>query len=318
MTGRYSKCGRAGRRFSAVLRFPLALVPPGLLLAVPVHGAATDGARPPAVPTVHPAAPGAKALKDRSDFILIGDAQQGSVMRGTVPLHTVRLSFDGDDIPFATDGAFLIAFDRDAAKEAVLKAELSDSGVIERTLTVAPGHWRLQHVNADYRAGVPREEFLKRRAVELEKIKAARAVHVQSDGWKQSFRWPLTGRITGVFGSQRIYRGKPGSYHGGVDIAARPGTPIRAPADGVVVLAAQQPFTLEGHLLIVDHGMGLNSAFLHCSSLAVKVGDIVRQGQVIGTVGSSGRATGPHLHWGMKWNAARIDPVRVAGPMPQK
>jgi len=81
------------------------------------------------------------------------------------------------------------------------------------------------------------------------------------------------------------------------------------------VLAADQPFTLEGHLLILDHGMGLNSAFLHCSSLSVKQGDRVWQGQVIGTVGASGRVTGPHLHWGMMWNAARIDPARIAGAM---
>jgi murein DD-endopeptidase MepM/ murein hydrolase activator NlpD len=93
-----------------------------------------------------------------------------------------------------------------------------------------------------------------------------------------------------------------------MDIAAPNGTYFVAPADGVVTLAATDAFTLEGHLLMIDHGMGLNSAFLHCSELLVKEGDHVKQGQVIGRVGATGRASGPHLHWGMKWNNARVDP----------
>jgi murein DD-endopeptidase MepM/ murein hydrolase activator NlpD len=102
-----------------------------------------------------------------------------------------------------------------------------------------------------------------------------------------------------------------------VDVAAATGEPVVAPADGVVILAASdKPFTLEGHLLMIDHGHGLNSAFLHLSRIDVKVGDHVAQGQRIGAVGATGRATGPHLHWGMKWNDARIDPLLIAGPMP--
>ena len=93
-----------------------------------------------------------------------------------------------------------------------------------------------------------------------------------------------------------------------MDIAAASGTAFVAPADGVVVLAAADAFTLEGHLLMIDHAMGLNSAFLHASELLVKEGDVVKQGQIIGRVGATGRASGPHLHWGMKWNSARIDP----------
>ncbi|MGB3803799.1 MAG: M23 family metallopeptidase, partial [Sphingopyxis granuli] len=149
----------------------------------------------------------------------------------------------------------------------------------------------------------------------LAQIRAARAVQADSDGWRQTFRWPATGRLSGFFGSQRVYQGKPGSYHSGTDVAVPAGTPFRAPADGVVVLAAAVPFTLEGHLLIVDHGMGLNSAFLHCQRLDVAVGDRVAQGQVLGTVGRTGRATGPHLHWGLMWRGARLDPGTLAGPM---
>ena len=92
--------------------------------------------------------------------------------------------------------------------------------------------------------------------------------------------------------------------------------PFAAPADGVVVLAAADAFTLEGHLLLIDHGMGLNSAFLHCTQLDARLGDAVRQGQVIGRVGMTGRATGPHLHWSMKWRSAKLDPMLFVGAMP--
>ena len=137
-----------------------------------------------------------------------------------------------------------------------------------------------------------------------------------SDGWRQRFIWPVMGRLSGRFGSQRIYNGTPGAYHSGLDIATgASGTPFVAPADGVVILAAASPFTLEGRLLMIDHGMGLNSAFLHCSALAVQVGDRVRQGQYIGRIGMTGRATGPHLHWSIKWREARLDPLLFAGAM---
>jgi murein DD-endopeptidase MepM/ murein hydrolase activator NlpD len=96
------------------------------------------------------------------------------------------------------------------------------------------------------------------------------------------------------------------------------GTPFVAPADGVVVLAAESPFTLEGRLLIIDHGMGLSSAFLHGSRLAVKVGDVVRQGQYLGNIGMTGRATGPHLHWSIKWRDSRLDPLLFTGAMPPR
>ena len=137
-----------------------------------------------------------------------------------------------------------------------------------------------------------------------------------SQAGRSSPAWPVKGRISGRFGSQRIYRGEPGSYHSGLDVTTgKSGTPFVAPADGVVILAADHPFSLEGNLLMIDHGMGLNSAFLHCSEILVKEGDRVRQGQVIGRIGMTGRATGPHLHWSIKWRSARLDPILFTGPM---
>jgi murein DD-endopeptidase MepM/ murein hydrolase activator NlpD len=252
----------------------------------------------------------------RRDFVLRGVADQGGVMIGQVPGGTQALSLDGAAIPLTPDGDFLIAFDRDAGPSARLVATFPDGRTIARDIAVAPGSWRLEHINAPHRGSASSDaDFQRRRPAELAQIADARNRQVASDGWKQRFRWPVTGRLSGFFGSQRVYQGKPGAYHSGTDIAVPAGTPFVAPADGVVVLAASAPFTLEGNLLIVDHGMGLTSAFLHCQRLDVRVGDRVVQGQTLGTVGRTGRATGPHMHWGLKWRDARLDPGKLAGPI---
>lgn len=210
----------------------------------------------------------------------------------------------------------MLGFDRDAPATLMLEARLADGSVVRRELAVAPHGWAIQRVDVPKRPGVTNAEFERLRAPEVARIVAARAVNAQSDGWQQAFAWPAKGRISGVFGSQRIYRGnEPGAYHSGVDIAGGAGAPVTAPADGVVVLAADKPFTLEGNLLIIDHGMGLNSAFLHLSRIDVKEGQRVRKGQLLGAIGATGRATGPHLHWAMKWRSARIDPTSLTGPM---
>ena len=141
-------------------------------------------------------------------------------------------------------------------------------------------------------------------------IKAARMRESISQGWRQQMVHPAAGAVSGRFGAQRVFRGVPAAYHAGMDIAAPSGTPIVAPADGVVVLAVTgEPFTLEGHLVILDHGMGLNSAMLHSRALAVSEGMVLRQEQTIGEVGMTGRATGPHLHWGLTWHGHRLDPL---------
>lgn len=293
----------------------LALVPAG---CVPSAESGTSPASRPAMQP-GPAAPSPPATMHtpvRADFVLQGVAEQGAVMVGQVPEGTRVLTLDGKAISVAADGRFLIAFDRDAAASARLVATLADGRTVERAIAVAAGTWRLEHINAPWRGSAASDaDFERRRPAELAQIAAARAMQVDSDGWRQAFRWPVTGRFSGFFGSQRIYQGKPGSYHSGTDIAVPAGTPFVAPADGVVVLAAATPFTLEGHLLIVDHGMGLSSAFLHCQRLDVTVGDRVVQGQQLGTVGRTGRATGPHMHWGLKWRDARLDPGKLAGPM---
>ncbi|MFC4291210.1 M23 family metallopeptidase [Sphingorhabdus arenilitoris] len=248
----------------------------------------------------------------RSAFWLASEPVQGAVILGRAPTGATNIRFDGKLVAAAPDGFFLLGFDRDAPATLMLTADLTGGGKVTKELMVAGGDWRLEYINAPYRGGAKSsEEFQRRRGAELAQIAAARTQSNDSDGWRQEFIWPVQGRLSGLFGAQRIYQGKPGTYHGGMDIAAANGTPFVAPADGVVILAAESPFTLEGNLLMIDHGMGLNSAFLHCSELLVKNGDVVKQGQVIGKVGVTGRATGPHLHWGMKWNDARVDPKLI-------
>ena len=247
-------------------------------------------------------------------FALEGAPAQGALIRGRAPAGTAALTLDGRPVPLAPDGRFLIGFDRDAPAGAALVARLADGGELVETLAVARRAWRIQHVDMARPSGGPTPEYQRLRDGELALIGAARLRRAQGAGWAQRFIWPVDARVSGPFGAQRIYRGGvPAAYHSGVDLAARAGAIVVAPADGMVTLAPPPRFSLEGNLVIVDHGMGLSSAFLHLSAALVRPGDIVRQGQPIGRVGATGRATGPHLHWSLVWNGARIDPAGVVG-----
>jgi murein DD-endopeptidase MepM/ murein hydrolase activator NlpD len=126
---------------------------------------------------------------------------------------------------------------------------------------------------------------------------------------------PLTGRISGVYGSQRIYNGKPGNPHYGLDIARPTGTPVSAPVMGLVVLAEPDLY-YSGGTVIIHHGYGVTSSFLHMSQVSVRVGDMVAQGDKIGEVGATGRATGPHLDWRMNFRDNRVDPNTLFSLVP--
>jgi len=296
--------------------FALAAALTGCTVVPPSDGQAQAAA--PAAPEPAPAptpapTPTPQALP-AGVFTLSGEMTQGGWLRGNAPVGTTSLTLNGDPVSVDVDGKFLAAFDRDSGPIATLVATRSDGSKVTKPLQISPRDWRIEHINAARRTGGPSEAFMKRRMPELEAINASRDKVTGAQGWREDFIWPVKGRVSGLFGSQRIYRGEPGSYHSGIDIAPGAGTPYVAPADGVVVLAVDD-FSLEGKLLIIDHGMGLNSAFLHSQQLFVKEGDHVKQGQRLGLVGSSGRATGPHLHWSLKWNDARLDPLLFTGPM---
>ena len=251
----------------------------------------------------------------QSAFRRTGTLSQGGLILGTAPTGTRTLMLDGKPVALSPDGRFVAGFDRDAAPQASLVATLADGRSVTQSLTIAPRAWRIERLNTLPKFPAPDPVFAKLRPPELAQIVAARARTSDAQGWRQAFAWPVTGRISGLFGAQRIYKSDPGSYHSGTDIARPTGTTVTAPADGVVILAADHPFTLEGNLLMLDHGMALNSAFLHLSRIDVKPGDHVRQGQPIGAVGMTGRATGPHLHWALRWRDAKLDPMLVAGVM---
>jgi murein DD-endopeptidase MepM/ murein hydrolase activator NlpD len=246
-----------------------------------------------------------------------GNATQGGLLRGQVrgDVVALRLRAGAEDTPAAlADGRFMIGLDRDAPAAATLVATLRDGAEVEVPLAVAPRAWRIERVNAPYRP----PNFDTRRPAELARIAAARARETDAAGWLQPMWWPIGGPIRGLFGAQRIYRGVPGGYHGGIDIAAPTGAVVRAPAAGRVTLAADPPFTLEGRLLLIDHGGGLGSALMHLSRIDVAEGQQVAAGQPVGAAGATGRATGPHLHWGLTWRGARLDPLLVAGPPPAR
>ncbi|MDT8279175.1 MAG: M23 family metallopeptidase [Erythrobacter sp.] len=269
----------------------------------------------PALPNAPSAAPTPQADTVPARFTFEGELTQGGWIRGQAPVGTASVRLGDQQLAFDAERHFFAAFDRDAGSEAELVATLQNGRVETTTLTIAPRAWQIERVNVARRSGGSSEAFMKRRRPELAWIIAARAIDTGAQGWRQQFIWPVRGRISGRFGSQRIYRGEPGSYHSGIDIAGGDNATFVAPADGVVVLATDRPFSLEGYLLIIDHGNGLNSAFLHNSAILVREGDAVRQGQPIGRIGASGRATGPHLHWGIKWRDARLDPLLFTGPM---
>ena len=259
-----------------------------------------------------PAAPAAEPSVQ-----LDGPRVQGGLVRGRVaPGSTVE--FEGERVRVSRDGWFLIGFGRDAPPKAVLSV-VSPEGRRQRYgLAVKPREYRIQRIDGLPPGKVtPRsKEDLARIRREVAMVKRARLTDDARTDFLGGFRWPIKGPISGVYGSQRILNGEPRQPHYGVDIAVPTGTKALAPAAGVVTLAHTDMF-FSGGTLIVDHGHGLSSAFLHLSRILVKKGQRVAQGQPIAEVGATGRVTGPHLDWRINLFGRRIDPELLVGPMPK-
>lgn len=250
------------------------------------------------------------------EIAIAEEAVQGAVLVGRAPVGTTTITLDGKAVPLAADGRFLVGFGRDAGPRSVVAATLADGTVVSRPVRVIPRVYDEQRVEGLPPATVTLPPALKaRRAAEVAKMVAARANPSPEIGWTDGFILPSAGRVTGVYGSRRIRNGVPGSPHNGLDLANVTGTPVVAPADGVVRLA-EPDFLLEGGLVIIDHGLGLYSAFLHLSRLDVATGDRLLRGQQVGAIGATGRATGPHLHWGARWGETFVDPALLPG-LPQ-
>lgn len=247
---------------------------------------------------------------------LRGKLEQGAVIVGDVD-PGAQVSLDGKSVMVSPDGLFVMGFGRDAAPKATLEVIHADGRTEMRTLAIAKRDYEIQRIDGVARKYVtPLPDVLKRIARERKLKDAARPADTPDTYFAEPFEWPAKGVISGVYGSQRIFNGKPRRPHFGVDVAAPTGTPVVAPADGIVTLAQSDMF-YEGGLVFLDHGHGLIGYFMHMSKLEVKPGQHVKRGQKIGEIGQTGRTTGPHVHWGMTWRGTYVDPATLVGPMPK-
>jgi biotin carboxyl carrier protein len=251
-----------------------------------------------------------------TSVILKGEFVQGGLLRGQT-LPGAKATLDGEPAPVSADGKFLLGFGRDHGASALLVVTLDDGSVVRRAIDIGKRTFKIERIDGLDQSKVSgfTPEQLAKIAADKEKKAAARELRADEPMWATDFAWPVTGLISGVFGSQRILNGEPQNMHGGVDVAAPAGTPIKAPAPGVVRLAEPDMY-FEGGLVFIDHGQSLESAFMHMSRIDVKPGDRVEKGQVLGAVGATGRATGPHMHWSLKWADTLVDPQLVVSKMP--
>jgi murein DD-endopeptidase MepM/ murein hydrolase activator NlpD len=244
---------------------------------------------------------------------LVGPMTQGGLVRGKVPPGT-KVWFDKEKVMVSPEGDFVFGFGRDAEPRSFLSFAF-EGGPAERHVV----HVEDRVFEPEAIDGLPPEmvdpDRETRKALVKYQAKIAKLRKKASEVayYKDGFRWPAKGKITSTYGRKRVFDGEDHDYHWGVDLAIGVGTKVKAPAPGVVVLA-EKDVPLSGNLIIVDHGHGVTSSFLHLQKFKVKQGDVVKAGQVIATSGSTGRSTGPHLDWRMNWFDTRIDPQTVVPP----
>ena len=247
---------------------------------------------------------------------LEGHLVQGGMAIGKVD-PAAAVHFHGKAVRVSPDGLFVIGFSRDAEAASVIELHLPSGSVEKHPVTIEKRTYKIQRIDGlPPRKVSPSPEDQERITKDRALVKKTRQTDDPRTDFAQPFIWPVTGRISGVYGSQRILNGKPKWPHYGVDIAAPTGTPVKAPADGVVSMAHNDMF-YSGGTLIVDHGHGLSTVYMHLHKILVEAGQRVDQGDVIAQVGATGRVTGPHLHWGMNWFDTRLDPSLLVPPMPE-
>jgi murein DD-endopeptidase MepM/ murein hydrolase activator NlpD len=250
-------------------------------------------------------------------FSVAGALQQGSLAMGSAPPGSL-VALDGRPLRVTAVGRFAFGFGPDQTKAALVTVRYPDGGGDSRSFAPAVRQYEIQRVNGlPQKTVTPLPEVSARIAHEAETIYLARLTDSNGADFLSGFDWPAPGIESGVFGSQRIDNGVPMAPHFGVDMAAPTGTPIHAPADGTVSLSADH--YLNGGFTLIDHGQGVSTSYLHQSARLVKDGDAVKRGQLIGKIGQTGRATGPHLHWAMNWFEVKLDPSRsTRKPKPEK
>jgi murein DD-endopeptidase MepM/ murein hydrolase activator NlpD len=252
-----------------------------------------------------------------SGVILPGDIQQGQLVVGTAPIGAT-VTFEGEALTIAPNGQFVFGFNRDAGADSVLQVTYADGVTEQMPLTIRARDYDIQRIDGLPPSKVsPPAAVQERLRIERGKVASARGQVSDRLAWSQPFVWPAYGTVTGVYGSQRVLNDVPKRPHFGLDVAGPVGTPVYAPAAGKAVLS-EADFYYEGGIIIIDHGFGVMSTMFHMNSVDVANGTEVAQGDQVGTIGATGRATGPHVDWRINWNGRRLDPRLLVGAMPSK
>ena len=224
-----------------------------------------------------------------------------------------QLVVAGKRVHVGGDGVAVFGAGRDERGPLAISIVEPDGQRRDTLIPITPRDWPIEYVNGVPPATVnPQPALAARIEREQAAVTAVRSRYDDREDFLSGFIWPVQGRISGRFGNQRVYNGDPKAPHSGMDIAVPQGTPVRAPAAGIVTFA-QPDLYLTGGTIVLDHGFGLSSNFLHLSKLEVTVGQRISQGQIIALSGMTGRVTGPHLHWGFNWFGVRLDPLLLPG-----
>ena len=256
----------------------------------------------------------AKAQDIDGAEVLSGNAVEGGlIIARTNPSNQIML--DDDAIEIGENGVFVIGFHRDSDAPVKLRIIAPDGSVKTSLWSPRQRDYNIQRIDGLKSTMVtPPAKVLARIKSDGDAVRTARQRKAPLGDFWRGFDWPALGRISGIYGSQRILNGQPRQPHYGIDIAAPTGTPVYAPASGLVTLVKDLYFS--GWTVVIAHGLGVNSSFLHLDRVDVETGMMVERGGLIGTIGATGRATGPHLDWRIDWQGRRIDPELLVGAMP--
>ncbi|HHE38942.1 MAG TPA: M23 family metallopeptidase [Candidatus Cloacimonetes bacterium] len=243
-------------------------------------------------------------------LILSGNATQGGILIGNVHQDVEQVFWNEKNLAIS-DQKIIIGFDRDEPLEHQISLIFKNGEIIKKDFLISKREYEIQRIDKIKKEYVEKpvdKNLLRRISNESKSLQAVRSgIYKENDIMFEEFIRPIEeGKISGVFGSQRILNGIPKSPHSGLDIAAPKGTPVKAMSNGIVALIGD--YFYNGKFVLIDHGLGLSSIYIHLDSIAVELGQNVEIGEQIGSVGSTGRATGPHLHWGVNYFKKRIDP----------
>ena len=258
----------------------------------------------------------ALSSQEQVNVVLNGKFTQGALLRGQAPAGA-KVTLNGETVQTNKDGKFVIGFEREAPLQQTLVVKLDNGQKWQRDITLEKREYNIQRIDGlEQKMVSPPAEVTARIKQDNINVANARSGNTDLDALFTRFEWPAKGVISGVYGSQRILNGVPKWPHYGLDIANETGTPVYAPVDGVVTMADDLYYS--GNTLILDHGMRVFSTFLHMDTITVEVGETVKQGEKIGTIGSTGRSTGPHLDWRINLGNTRLDPQTIISGSPDE